>query len=1040
MAQETTSESSSKPLLLKADLNLDLTSGQVRLIEVQIPADSAAVVSVEQTLGSVETREVSSTASEDTEPRINSAGLHSKIVLHLIAHTDGAKRLSIRNPSSTKPATVSVKLIDVHPSTPQDIRQAEAEAALAHAESLRTKRLAASYPEALRSYDWAITIWRSLNDERNLARALTWKAMFLFVNQSDAKAALPLTDEATASMSRLEDVEAANCAKTAGYINVQLGRYEPGRSAYALALQLFERTHDLFNQEVMLDNRSRLERLQGNTDAALTDAQKADVLANQLGDLRGQLRIQAELGAINIGSSRLEAAYTAYQKALALLKQYPDATTEGYVWSDLGVLYTLLHEFDRAHNALDQAMAVWKRSPNPTGEVNTLDDFGELWMGQHSLPLARTYYRQGLALATTQSLPRAEIYLLRGLGASYLMDNHLVDAEKNLEQALALALQTKEGDGLPEIYCLLGDLHVRRHQNSQAEQSYQLCGKTAASSHDTSSTIRSQGSLARLKLTQGDVDGAMKYSEQSLMGIENASSAIPEQELRTTFFSSMRSYYDLAIEILEQSDGLHPNETYAWQAFLTAERARSRMLLDQVQTQPDERPKASPALVAELEGIDTAFRNHQRRLTSSSLTMKQQKDVKSAIAQLTIRRDALSAELTATNGGSDSGSMPLTLESLQAVLPGPQSVLLEYWIGQHASFLWAISRDGVRSFRLADPATLNVASAALLRTIRSVATLDPTITAEQRAVLIPAKLQFGKTQILALRALLLPSGSLPHHVNSLLIVGDGPLLSVPFAVLMKAGMGCGTRAPASSACDIVSEPSAAFLQQLLVRPAAPSHPPRIAVFTGSTQHNKTSPSEISLPADLPFASNEAKSIQTVFRPENTRLLAADEATPEAIRNFPWSEYTIAHFATHALLNRQNMQLTGIVLNSPEKADSSDGPMLWYGDICRMHSRLELVVLSACDTANGQDIPGEGLVGLSQAFFMAGSQRVLGSLWPVDDEATSLLMQYFYTYLRSTGSPSTALRMAQDKMAGTASWQAPYYWAGFSLAGDWRKLP
>jgi CHAT domain-containing protein len=264
---------------------------------------------------------------------------------------------------------------------------------------------------------------------------------------------------------------------------------------------------------------------------------------------------------------------------------------------------------------------------------------------------------------------------------------------------------------------------------------------------------------------------------------------------------------------------------------------------------------------------------------------------------------------------------------------------------------------------------------------------------------------------------------------------------------MRARVNQGATMPASNLSEVLSEPSATFLQQLLARPAATAHQTRIAIFTGSAQTENrstlqrtgtyTAPS-----SDLPFAVNEVKSIQAVFKPENTRLLTGDAATPEAIRAFPWEDYTIAHFATHALLNRQNMQLTGIVLNPSEKmsAGSGDAPMLWYGDICRMHSRLELVVLSACDTASGRDIPGEGLVGLSQAFFIAGSQRVLGTLWPVDDEATSMLMQYFYTYLQSTGSPGMALRLAQDKMSRNATWSAPYYWAGFSLAGDWRKLP
>jgi CHAT domain-containing protein len=106
----------------------------------------------------------------------------------------------------------------------------------------------------------------------------------------------------------------------------------------------------------------------------------------------------------------------------------------------------------------------------------------------------------------------------------------------------------------------------------------------------------------------------------------------------------------------------------------------------------------------------------------------------------------------------------------------------------------------------------------------------------------------------------------------------------------------------------------------------------------------------------------------------------------------------------------------------------------------MQIPLELVVLSACDSANGENIPGEGLVGLSEAFFRAGSQRVLGSIWPADDEATSILMSHFYARLGANRSPAAALREAQRTVAAMERFRAPYYWAGFALSGDWRKLP
>ena len=115
-------------------------------------------------------------------------------------------------------------------------------------------------------------------------------------------------------------------------------------------------------------------------------------------------------------------------------------------------------------------------------------------------------------------------------------------------------------------------------------------------------------------------------------------------------------------------------------------------------------------------------------------------------------------------------------------------------------------------------------------------------------------------------------------------------------------------------------------------------------------------------------------------------------------------------------------------------------MLWYGDVCRLHARLDLVVLSACNTALGESLPGEGLMGLTQAFFAAGAQRALGTLWEVDDQATNQWMRHYYLALRETHSPHRGSAQAQQAMAADAQWSALYYWAGFVLAGDWRPLP
>ena len=100
--------------------------------------------------------------------------------------------------------------------------------------------------------------------------------------------------------------------------------------------------------------------------------------------------------------------------------------------------------------------------------------------------------------------------------------------------------------------------------------------------------------------------------------------------------------------------------------------------------------------------------------------------------------------------------------------------------------------------------------------------------------------------------------------------------------------------------------------------------------------------------------------------------------------------------------------------------------------------MELAVLSACQTALGKEIRGEGLWGLTRGFLYAGAARVMVSLWRVHDRSTAELMAGFYRGLLAEGlSPAAALRAAQRAMRRETSWAAPYYWAGFVIQGEWR---
>jgi CHAT domain-containing protein len=149
------------------------------------------------------------------------------------------------------------------------------------------------------------------------------------------------------------------------------------------------------------------------------------------------------------------------------------------------------------------------------------------------------------------------------------------------------------------------------------------------------------------------------------------------------------------------------------------------------------------------------------------------------------------------------------------------------------------------------------------------------------------------------------------------------------------------------------------------------------------------------------------------------------------------QYQIVHFATHGFLDSEHPELSGLVFAMVDQNGAKTDGLMSLHDIYSLDLSAELTVLSACQTALGKDIRGEGMVGLNHAFMSAGSKSVVSSLWKVDDRATAVLMREFYdSMLRQRMSPAAALRSAQLKMIKEKGSSAPYYWAGFVIQGEY----
>jgi CHAT domain-containing protein len=189
---------------------------------------------------------------------------------------------------------------------------------------------------------------------------------------------------------------------------------------------------------------------------------------------------------------------------------------------------------------------------------------------------------------------------------------------------------------------------------------------------------------------------------------------------------------------------------------------------------------------------------------------------------------------------------------------------------------------------------------------------------------------------------------------------------------------------------------------------------------------------------LPFSRFEAEEIARIADQEATRLALDFAASRALATSAEIGRYRIVHFATHGLLNSRHPELSGVVLSLVDDQGRPQNGFLRLYDIYNLEMTADLVVLSACQTALGKEVRGEGLIGLTRGFMYAGTPRVVATLWRIDDRATAELMRRFYRGLWEQGlRPAAALRAAQASMWQETGWRAPHFWAAFTFQGEWR---
>lgn len=1030
-----------------------LAPAQQRHYSVALAAGQAVELELRQLdVAALELRWHAGGTSPETLSLRGEAGREARLRTTLVAEVATVWEIDLASASGDTAASYAVALGPVHTATPADRERVAAARALAQGQTLQRTEDKQAAPRIDDFYAESIRHAQLANDACGQRLAHAMQSRFDYA-RGDYRAAQTAAEAAIAQPCEGDLAEQAMALHALAIAHTTQGDSAAAVEAEERALALAKRTGDASRQGAILGNLSVQYRVLGETQKALDAAQAGLAIATATGDKRRAAFIHLAIADVHLARVALAPAIVAYRQALEEMRATPVLPFEGMAWANMGLAYSRSGDNDEAYKA-------WRKAETICAPVNDWSclavvaaNRGDALFFDGKLTEAAAEYARALEIGTAHNLKRHAAYALGGLGASDMKAGRWSDARARLqtahEQMRVLGAQREQA----YLATLLGDLDSRVGDSAAARRRYRQALDAGRRYGDRGVQWLALGSLARSAQAAGDLASARRSVESALALIESERTEINDPGLRTSYFTSMRAYYELYIDVLMQLEQREPGKGHATAALIAAERARARSLQEQL---------AERAIDIE-HAIDPALRVSERAAQDHLQTIayriarlgKDAGDQRAAlfgeIDEASRRLDEARGRIRAANPRYAELAHPvaLTREEIQQRLLDDDASVVEYWLGEPRSYLWLVSRKSLHAYTLPARSEIERSVDVLRRSLVAPGSAQAS-SFEQLAANAAASTATTDAAAQALAAQILPADAIERLGAEVAVVADGGLQGVPFAVLDNAH--------ADSARRFAYLPSLGALRSLRALPRTGAPRNAVAVFadpvfaTDDARLKRVNAasvldaevaaaaSEVGVAslARLPNSREEAQMIAALASDARTRIALDFAANRTGALNTAWSDYAIAHFATHALLNARHPELSGVVLSLYDAEGRAEDGFLRMNDIYNLRMPVELVVLSVCDSALGKSPGSEGAFSLARAFFYAGARRVVASLWPVDDHASAALMRSFYRGMLERGeTPALALASAQRELRADPRWRAPYYWAGFVLQGDWR---
>ncbi len=830
-----------------------------------------------------------------------------------------------------------------------------------------------------------------------------------------------------------------------------LGRYDEAKTFYQRSVEIAERRGDHHSAANILNNLGVSTDKQGDSVEAIGYLRR--VLAFHK-DNKSSADFATALN--NLASSldktgQKHEALQHYFVALDIFETVEHDYGQAVIHINLGRLLSSVGVADRALTHYREALEFAQAAPSKNLQAFALSNSGAVYRKLGQWPEARKALDQSLELRQELGEKRGLAFVLNAIGELDLAEGHLAQAASSLPQALAVWDELNDIRGQALTTRALGRLAEAQAEWAAARAHFQKALNLSRQTLDPEGEAAAFFGLARAARASGELEVALAHIERAVTELQSLRFNLGSEELKASLLESKASYYRFHMDVLLELHEQNPADGFDRRAFQIHETARARNLLDALGARIDDiNEGVDEGLLASQQALLARLRSKQWLRVRAGRDPKDERlaGLDQEIESILEAVSQVRAEIRRTSPAYAQLTQPTsaTVAQAQAWLQ-PNELLIELAFGETQANVFVLKADGFEVLRLGPIAEIEQLARSFIETVRQGNTFEAAQLVNSRGAALTEKL-FAGLDLTRWR---------------LLIVPDGVLHFVPFAALPVPSTAEGSTGESIvSTSQVVVLPSASVLGSLRERATVQRDSTRrgtghsLAVIADPVfspddsrleSANRTPPPAALMRGATPLAAT----FENLGRLPNTRqeALAIGELAGRRLRfqalDFDANlstlstdqvrQASIIHLATHGIFDSARPHFSGLVFSLVDEQGRWQDGFLRMHDTFNLELNADLVVLSACDTALGEQLFGEGVVSLTRGFLYAGAGAVISSLWSVDDDATRHLMEAFYDgLLRKNLSPSEALRRAQNTLANQDATRSPYYWAAFQYIG------